>query len=240
MQVTNKEGSTVDPQVTVQASVMSDFGSLLPERLKELAEIITGSRSKNLGLDYSVFGNVKSVSLSSYMRESIEATSPTPSPAPSPEPNYFGDPSSPSPAPSASYPYLPCPERRHSRSPPLSSSVALSAPSPSPEYPFSNRGFRRAANRSPPQYKGYSSPTLAPHLPPKDSISQLSPAFPPVPGVSLSLEGGNKASSKSSMVEPSCSCKFLIAHSVICFENRSVIRTSSLFAGSCLLIYPAN
>ncbi|GKD90032.1 hypothetical protein Tco_1365539 [Tanacetum coccineum] len=37
VQVTNKAGSTIDPPVTVQASVVSTLGGLDPQRLKELA-----------------------------------------------------------------------------------------------------------------------------------------------------------------------------------------------------------
>ncbi|KAI3810360.1 hypothetical protein L1987_19972 [Smallanthus sonchifolius] len=56
MQVTNKAGSTRDPPVTVQASIMSDLGNLVPPRLKQLAQTITGSHSAtNLGLDHSFY-----------------------------------------------------------------------------------------------------------------------------------------------------------------------------------------
>ncbi|KAI4320525.1 hypothetical protein MLD38_033996 [Melastoma candidum] len=132
VQVSNKNGSTVYPQVTVHASVMSDLGILLPDRLKELATVIATFRAKNLGLDYMVFGDVKSVSLSSYMRESIEAASPTPSPAPSPGPN--GEPPSPSSAPPVSHPYISRPKRppAHPKGNPSP------APAPAPHLPPKN------------------------------------------------------------------------------------------------------
>ncbi|XP_059648108.1 uncharacterized protein LOC132294317 [Cornus florida] len=85
VQVTNKNGSTRAPPVTVQASVMSDMGRLLPQRLKQLAETIVGSPAKNLGLSNSVFGKVKEIRLSSYLNRTLDAT-PTPSPAPAPAP----------------------------------------------------------------------------------------------------------------------------------------------------------
>ncbi|CAI9304336.1 unnamed protein product [Lactuca saligna] len=86
LQVTNKVGSTQDPPVTVQASIVSNLGSLDPQRLKQLAQEITGSPpGKNLGLDHSVFGKVKEISLSSFLSRTLDA--PTPSPAPSPEQN---------------------------------------------------------------------------------------------------------------------------------------------------------
>lgn len=50
VQVTNKAGSTKDPPVTVQASVVSTLGGLDPQRLKGLAQEIRGSPpAKNLG-----------------------------------------------------------------------------------------------------------------------------------------------------------------------------------------------
>nr|XP_043628615.1 uncharacterized protein LOC122600036 [Erigeron canadensis] len=95
VQVTNKEGSTRDPPVTVQASIISTLGGLDSQRLKELAHNINGSQAKNLGLDNSVFGKVKGVKLSSYMYHTLDA--PTPSPAPSPD-AHMGPTISPSPA----------------------------------------------------------------------------------------------------------------------------------------------
>ncbi|XP_030475713.2 uncharacterized protein LOC115692883 [Syzygium oleosum] len=103
VQVTNTEGSTVAPFVTIEASVTSDSGNLLPQRLKQLAQIISGS-PENLGLDHSVFGNVKGVSLSSYLNGTLHSGPPTPSPAPSPgfvpSASPYSSPSSYSPAPS--------------------------------------------------------------------------------------------------------------------------------------------
>lgn len=107
VQVTNKVGSTQDPPVTVQASVVSTLGSLDPQRLKELAHQITGSpSSKNLGLDNSVFGKVKEIRLSSYLSHTLDA--PTPSPAPSPD-YHMGPTISPPPASSPSAPNSPSP-----------------------------------------------------------------------------------------------------------------------------------
>lgn len=104
--VTNEWGSTKDPPVTIQASVVSAFGILMPQRLKQLAETVSYTAvSKNLGLDHSVFGKIKEISLSSYLEGTLHA--PSPSPAPSPELDYYAEPSaSPSPAPS---PCLDCP-----------------------------------------------------------------------------------------------------------------------------------
>lgn len=107
VQITNKIGSTKDPPVIVQASVLSDLGGLLPQRLKQLAQAITLYPAKNLGLDNAVFGKVRSISLSSFLKGSLSATPPSPSPAPSPELSDYAEPSSsPSPATSAYSPSL--------------------------------------------------------------------------------------------------------------------------------------
>ena len=87
VQITNWFGSTQDAPVIIQASVMSGLGSLLPQRLKQLAQTIKGSPA-NLGLDNSVFGKVKSISLSSYLEGTLSSIPPSPSPVPSPSPEW--------------------------------------------------------------------------------------------------------------------------------------------------------
>lgn len=107
LQISNEVGSTKDPPVIVEASVYSDIGSLQPQRLKQLAQIIMGSVPKsNLGLDNSVFGKVKQVSLSSFLNRTVHAAPPAPTPAPAPAPN---EPLWPSPSPSPSVSSSPSP-----------------------------------------------------------------------------------------------------------------------------------
>lgn len=107
LQISNDVGSTKDPPVIVEASVYSDIGSLQPQRLKQLAQIIMGSVPKsNLGLDNSVFGKVKQVSLSSFLNRTVHAAPPAPTPAPAPAPN---EPLWPSPSPSPSVSSSPSP-----------------------------------------------------------------------------------------------------------------------------------
>ncbi|XP_019169723.1 PREDICTED: uncharacterized protein LOC109165429 [Ipomoea nil] len=107
VQVNSRKGSTVEPPVTVEASIVSDVGDLPQERLRELARIITGSSpAMNLGLNNSVFGKVKEVSLSSFLNHSLQASPPAPSPAPSPAP-VQNDPEGPSISPSPSPAHLP-------------------------------------------------------------------------------------------------------------------------------------
>lgn len=125
VQLTNEIGSTANAPVTVQIAVTSDLGGIIPQRLKQLAQTITGSPSKNLGLDNSVFGKVKQISLSSYLRNTLHASSPTPSPAPSPGGTEYAEPSYP-PDISPSYSPAPLPHLRH-RSP----CYDCDAPSPS-------------------------------------------------------------------------------------------------------------
>ncbi|CAN4108078.1 unnamed protein product [Withania somnifera] len=102
LQISNKVGSTKDPPVIVEASVYSDLGNLQPQRLRQLAQIIMGSvPTSNLGLDNSVFGKVKQVSLSSFLNCTVHATPPTLPPAPTPNEPLWPSPS-PSPAVSSS------------------------------------------------------------------------------------------------------------------------------------------
>ncbi|CAL9109207.1 unnamed protein product [Musa acuminata var. zebrina] len=109
VKLTNINGSTVTPPVTVEASVLSDMGSgsLLPDRMKQLAQVITRPNANNLGLNNSVFGKVKQVQLSSYLEHSLSmAPGPSPSGSPSvgnlyPEPPASLNPTlSPAPVPS--------------------------------------------------------------------------------------------------------------------------------------------
>ncbi|KAK8942080.1 hypothetical protein KSP40_PGU022467 [Platanthera guangdongensis] len=89
-EMTNVDGSTVAPPVTLQASILSDYGTvaLLPNRLRQLADTVIGFREQNLGLNHSVFGEVKSVVLSSYLNNLISSSEPpTPSPSLSPSPS---------------------------------------------------------------------------------------------------------------------------------------------------------
>ncbi|XP_073309543.1 uncharacterized protein [Primulina huaijiensis] len=92
IQATNRHGSTKDRPVTIEASAVSDLGTLQSDRLKQLAQRITESPSvESLGLDHSVFGKVKEISLSSFLNHSLYA--PTQSLAPSTEQIYNAIPS---------------------------------------------------------------------------------------------------------------------------------------------------
>ncbi|KFK34903.1 hypothetical protein AALP_AA5G208600 [Arabis alpina] len=81
--LSNSKGSTVAPPTIVHSSVLLTFGS--SSRLKQLAQTITSSHSKNLGLNHTVFGKVKQVSLSSILPHSPAASTSSPSPSPQPE-----------------------------------------------------------------------------------------------------------------------------------------------------------
>ncbi|GAV74415.1 hypothetical protein CFOL_v3_17895 [Cephalotus follicularis] len=82
--LSNSKGSTVAPPTTVQSSVLLTIGNTpsMP-RLKQLAQTITGSHSRNLGLNHTVFGRVKQVRLSSILQHSLHGgNGSAPSPAP--------------------------------------------------------------------------------------------------------------------------------------------------------------
>ncbi|CAI8591506.1 unnamed protein product [Vicia faba] len=80
--ITNARGSTVARPVVVQASVMRGFESLLPQRLKQIAQTIRRSARKNLGLNNLVFGKVKEIRLSSLLKDTLHAHPPAPAPSP--------------------------------------------------------------------------------------------------------------------------------------------------------------
>ncbi|XP_010552905.1 PREDICTED: uncharacterized protein LOC104823165 [Tarenaya hassleriana] len=83
--LSNSDGSTVSPPTIVHSSVLLRVGNSRP-RVKQLADTITGSRSKNLGLNHTIFGKVKQVRLSSILPNSTSDRG-TNSPAPSPLPH---------------------------------------------------------------------------------------------------------------------------------------------------------
>ncbi|XP_022762878.1 leucine-rich repeat extensin-like protein 2 isoform X2 [Durio zibethinus] len=206
LQLTNENGSTISSPVIVQASVTSsDFGDLLPQRLKQLAQTITESPAKNLGLNNSVFGKVKSISLSSYLKGTLHAAPPTPSPAPSPGPSISPYPTfSPTHSPASSpksFHLPPCPKCKapspsdhsplHSPGPgighypsfppPISPAPSSAAPLPCP--------YSRPA--VPPSSSPRSHSNLIPNYPPVMSPrSQLSPDQPPLPSVSYGSRPG--------------------------------------------------
>lgn len=218
MQITNKFGSTTASPVIVLASILSDLGSLLPQRLKELAQTITGSPVKNLGLDNSVFGKVKSISLSSYLKGTLTASPPSPSPAPSPEltvPSLspYSAPSTYPPAPSPDIPDLP----------PCFNDDASPAPSVvivHPPLPCTYCGSRIAPSTSP---ASLSNPTVpqaltpsaaSPDSPHMGPISQFPPVVSPALEVSSALSpGGRKGNAKelvAPLLAPSPSCKLIL------------------------------
>ncbi|XP_065872839.1 uncharacterized protein [Euphorbia lathyris] len=189
VQISNDDGSTVDSPVSVRASFISDLGSILPQRLQQLAQTISNSPSKNLGLDNSVFGKVKSVSLSTYLKHTLHTQPPTPSPAPAPELNDFAEPPiSPSIPPSYSpsgdsHSPIESPkcEPHHTLSPvysPAPSVVTADPPNPG------HRGFPRSPHPSP-SHSTSRRPSVSPTPSPSHSnqspyVRAVSPYRPPV------------------------------------------------------------
>ncbi|VVA90886.1 unnamed protein product [Arabis nemorensis] len=82
VQLTNEEGSTISPPLNVQAYVVSTMENHLDQRLDNLAQIIQTSRAKNLGLDSSVFGEVKSITFSTYLEGKVLDSASVLAPAP--------------------------------------------------------------------------------------------------------------------------------------------------------------
>lgn len=153
--MTNLKGSTLDSPVIIEASVLSDVGSrsLLPPRLKQLAQTLARSPAKkNLGLNHTVFGKVNQVVLSSYLNRSIvlsEAPAPSPyplsvkpSPPPPPVSSHHHQPSHP---PCALQP----PSSPPSSSPPNASSSGTPAPSSPKRTPRPNNSQQPHDSPSP-------------------------------------------------------------------------------------------
>ncbi|KAL6844977.1 hypothetical protein ACP4OV_025150 [Aristida adscensionis] len=89
IKLTNLQGSTVAPPTIVQSSIVLEVGNHQPSlpRMKQLAQTIYNSSSGNLGLNHTVFGRVKQISLSSYLRHSLHNGGGTDAPSPAPTPH---------------------------------------------------------------------------------------------------------------------------------------------------------
>lgn len=207
VQVTNDEGSTVDESVIVQVAIMSDLGRLMPQRLRQLAQTIRYSApSKNLGLNNTVFGKVRGVSLSSHMSGDVQPDFPSQSPAPAPAMVHDNSPV-PAPAPARSQPsYTPSPSPSpviHTASPPspIFDPGILPSPAPAPHFSPNNPSASLFPPRS--TYPVESSPPPLPStLSPLPSVSLgsgtgqhskgISPSHGPSPavqGTSCKLDG---------------------------------------------------
>lgn len=202
VQVTNNDGSTVSQPVTVQAAVVSNFGGIVPQRLKQLAQTITASPEKNLGLDNSVFGKVKGVILSSYLKGTLNTPPPASSPSPSPEPFI-----SPQPSISPSYRQAPPPQfhphprhrgRHHLRAP---SPKRVHAPPPCPYRSALPPRSSPTPNPNPTKSSPVVPPKLAPNISPSPQVSR---------GSKPRHDTSNYISApESSSPQPSPSCKLL-------------------------------
>ncbi|KAI3445651.1 hypothetical protein Pfo_002316 [Paulownia fortunei] len=239
IKVTNKHGSTKYPPVTVEATVASDLGTILPERLRQLAQIITGSPPReNLGLDHSVFGKVKEISLSSFLNHSLHAPTPTPTPSPFPSPEQIYD-TGPSVAPSYSPAFSP--NSRHSlrpcsnfytSEPSGASQPSASSPQNVPYHslsPISDSPAPSLAESSPhcgptgppspsrTSHPDQMSPNLSPHASNKSplavSTAQISPGPSPLPGVAYGSPGPDERSGKGLVSPLHVSSSFAYAHS---------------------------
>ncbi|XP_062179316.1 uncharacterized protein LOC133883925 isoform X2 [Phragmites australis] len=89
IKLTNSQGSTIAPPTIVQAAIVLEVGNHQPSlpRMKQLAQTIANSSSGNLGLNHTVFGRVKQISLSSYLSHSLHGGGGTDAPGPAPMPH---------------------------------------------------------------------------------------------------------------------------------------------------------
>ncbi|KAI3448319.1 hypothetical protein Pfo_004984 [Paulownia fortunei] len=225
IQVTNKHGSTKDPPVTVEASVVSDLGTLPLERLRQLAQIITDP-AENLGLDHSVFGKVKEISLSSFLNHLLHAPTPIPSPSPSPSPALSPEqiyetgpsvaPSSPAFSPNFHHSIPPCPNCCASAPSGANQHLPLYSLSPRADSPESSvaHGSPHCWSTDPPIPSPTSHPdqlppkisppasTKSPDSPLAGSTPQISPSLSPLPGVTYGSRGPEERSMKDLVSPP--------------------------------------
>ncbi|KAL6613834.1 hypothetical protein ACP70R_036104 [Stipagrostis hirtigluma subsp. patula] len=91
VKLTNSQGSTILPPTVVETSIVLEVGNHEPSvpRMKQLARTITNSSSGNLGLNHTVFGKVKQISLSSYLKHSLHTGGGSDAPSPAPT-HYHG------------------------------------------------------------------------------------------------------------------------------------------------------
>ncbi|CAM0885323.1 unnamed protein product [Alopecurus aequalis] len=82
----NLQGSTILPPTIVETYIVRVVGNPQPSvpRMKQLAQKITNSSSGNLGLNHTVFGKVKQIRLSSYLRHSLHSRGSYYGPSPAP------------------------------------------------------------------------------------------------------------------------------------------------------------
>lgn len=212
VQITNAHGSTVAPPVVVQASVMPGFGSLLPQRLKQLAQTITGSAGKNLGLNNVVFGKVKEIRLSSFLRDTLHAYPPSPAPAPSPQLIDHSEPSiSPYHAPS----YSPISPATAEEPPCFDCEVSSPAPSVVTEHPpdpcHGGSKYHSIKSYSKPAFPPAYSPAAAPTSHSASHTTEVAPDLSRVAEVShgskLRQGEGNSKKLVSQLLAPSSLCK---------------------------------
>ncbi|CAM0943891.1 unnamed protein product [Alopecurus aequalis] len=87
--LTNKNGSTIATPVTVQVFLSPSDRNIYqdPQRLKQLAETITDSISRNLGLNASVFGRIEDLKLAPCLKDLVPSFAPTSSSTPIPSPS---------------------------------------------------------------------------------------------------------------------------------------------------------
>ncbi|OEL38513.1 hypothetical protein BAE44_0000468 [Dichanthelium oligosanthes] len=86
VKLTNTNGSTVATPVTVLLFISpKDHSNFLqPYRLKQLAQIITEQRTRNLGLNTSIFGRIRDLKLSPLLEAYLPSLAPSLSPMPTP------------------------------------------------------------------------------------------------------------------------------------------------------------
>jgi len=211
IKLTNSQGSTILPPTIVETSIVLEVGNHQPSepsvpRMKQLARTITNSSSSsgNLGLNHTVFGKVKQISLSSYLRHSLHSGGGSDAPGPAPmyhhaHHSHHHHHHSPdnnrrlAPAPAAAPTHFPVPQPRYGAPPPSGCPYSKNKPKKrGPITPAAEPAVNdhRSASSAPPPHPWSPSPgSRTPHHPTMRGRSPVpSPPVlpePPLPAVSF-------------------------------------------------------
>lgn len=199
IKLTNPKGSTVAIPTTVQTAILLAIGMPSQARLKQLAQTITDSHAKNLGLSNTVFGKVKQVRLSSILQHSLgNDAGPTPAPFPMPHSHRYhhhhhhhGEAHlapilTPAPSPACKFHFPKIGKVSPAHAPVPSRTKAHKANPPGCQ--FGHKGKPRKGNNlyhffppvEPPEYPEFA-PTPPQQINPPAPVSSPSPALSPLP-----------------------------------------------------------
>uniref|UniRef100_A0A0A9EU94 DUF7036 domain-containing protein n=1 Tax=Arundo donax TaxID=35708 RepID=A0A0A9EU94_ARUDO len=223
IKLTNSQGSTILPPTIVEASIVLEVGNHQPSvpRMKQLARTITNSSSSagNLGLNNTVFGRVKQISLSSYLKHSLHSGGGSDAPSPAPmhhhghhrhHHRHHGHDTNRHLAPAPAPIHFPVPQPRYS-APPSGCPYGINKPKKrGPITPATEPGpsdHRSASPASPPHPSSPSPASYSPHDPSMHGGSPVPspPVLPEPPLPTVSFAHAHPPSERQTRTSPATS-----------------------------------